>query len=186
MKPISDILQKCVFENTTCSFVHFGFSHSKSIEFETYFIKNFSEDWYIMAQWLRLITLILSAVVAEIVEPPAYGPEYDWLWVVKYIGYAVSIVMLLVFITVVFINPFLWEMFHIIRCNSAFCIFAACLCMFVAENSTIRKDRHDNITVSVFQQYWFLASSLSLLSESFATFRAITGLLFIYMCQKLK
>ena len=58
--------------------------------------------------------------------------------------------------------------------------------MFVAENSTIRKDRHDNITVSVFQQYWFLASSLSLLSESFATFRAITGLLFIYMCQKLK
>ena len=45
MKPISDILQKCVFENTTCSFVHFGFSHSKSIEnseafFGTYYVKN--------------------------------------------------------------------------------------------------------------------------------------------------
>ena len=105
---------------------------------------------------------------------------------VKYIGYAVSIVMLLVFITVVFINPFLWEMFHIIRCNSAFCIFAACLCMFVAENSTIRKDRHDNITVSVFQQYWFLASSLSLLSESFATFRAITGLFFYLHVSEIK
>ena len=47
--------------------------------------------------------------------------------------------------------------------------------MFVAENESIRKARHDNITISVFQQYWFLASSLSLLGESFATFRAITG-----------
>ena len=47
--------------------------------------------------------------------------------------------------------------------------------MFVAESDTIRKNRHDNITISVFQQYWFLASCLSLLSESFATFRAITG-----------
>ena len=112
--------------------------------------------------------------------PPAYGPEYDWIWVIKYIGYAVSILMLLVFIMVVFINPFLWDMFHVMRCNLAFCIFAACLCMFVAENSTIRKDRHDNITMSVFQQYWFLASSLSLLSESFATFRAITGLFILY------
>ena len=43
------------------------------------------------------------------VEPPAYGPEYDWLWVVKYVGYALSILILVVFIAVVFINPWLWE-----------------------------------------------------------------------------
>ena len=109
------------------------------------------------------------------VEPPAYGPEYDWLWVVKYIGYGCSILLLVIFIAVVFINPFLWEMFHIIRCNTGFCILVANICMFVAENESIRKARHDNITISVFQQYWFLASSLSLLGESFATFRAITG-----------
>ena len=109
------------------------------------------------------------------VEPPAYGPEYDWLWVVKYIGYGFSILLLVIFIAVVFINPFLWEMFHIIRCNTGFCILVANICMFVAENESIRKARHDNITISVFQQYWFLASSLSLLGESFATFRAITG-----------
>ena len=32
------------------------------------------------------------------VEPPAYGPEYDWLWVVKYVGYALSILILIIFI----------------------------------------------------------------------------------------
>ena len=115
------------------------------------------------------------ALIAEMVEPPAYGPEYDWLWVVKYIGYALSILILLIFVAVIFINPFLWEMFHILRGNTGFCILVASICMFVAESDTIRKDRHDNITVSVFQQYWFLASSLSLLAEVFATFRAITG-----------
>ena len=55
------------------------------------------------------------------VEPPAYGPEYDWLWVVKYVGYALSILILIIFIAVVFINPWLWEMFHLLRCNTAFC-----------------------------------------------------------------
>ena len=32
------------------------------------------------------------------VEPPAYGPEYDWLWVVKYVGYALSILIVIIFI----------------------------------------------------------------------------------------
>ena len=30
-------------------------------------------------------------LIAEMVEPPAYGPEYDWLWIVKYVGYGLSI-----------------------------------------------------------------------------------------------
>ena len=76
---------------------------------------------------------------------------------------------------VIFINPFLWEMFHVLRGITGFCYLVALICMFVAENSNIRKDRHDNIIVSVFQQYWFLATCVSLLAESFATFRAITG-----------
>ena len=114
-------------------------------------------------------------LIAEMVEPPAYGPEYDWLWIVKYVGYGLSIVLLLVFITVIFINPFLWEMFHVLRGITGFCYCVALICMFVAENEGIRKDRHDNIAISVFQQYWFLATCVSLLAESFATFRAITG-----------
>ena len=115
------------------------------------------------------------ALVAEMVEPPQYGPEYDWLWVVKYIGYVLSILLLIVFMAVIIINPFLWEMFHLIRFNTALCVMVALICMFVAENEDIRKNRHENITFSVFQQFWFLAACLSLLSESFATFRAITG-----------
>ena len=62
-----------------------------------------------------------TVLLAEMVEPPAYGPEYDWLWVVKYVGYALSILILIIFIAVVFINPWLWEMFHLLRCNTAFC-----------------------------------------------------------------
>ena len=115
------------------------------------------------------------AVLAEMVEPPAYGPEYDWLWIVKYVGYALSIIILLIFIAVIFVNPSLWEMFHLLRCNTGVCFFVALICMFVAESDNIRKNRHDNITVSVFQHYWFSACCLSLLAETMATFRAITG-----------
>ncbi len=119
--------------------------------------------------------MFILALIAEIVEAPAYGPEYDWLWIVKYVGYGISLLVLLVFVAVIFVNPFLWEMFHILRGNSGFCIFISTICIFVAESDTIREDRHANIAMSVLQQYWYLAASFSLLAESFATFRAITG-----------
>lgn len=108
-------------------------------------------------------------------QAPEYGPEYDWLWAVKYVGYALSILILIIFVAVIFVNPPLWEMFLIIRCHSGFTCMVALVCMFVSESDAIRKDRHDNITISVFQQFWFLAFCMSLLAESFATFRAITG-----------
>ena len=43
------------------------------------------------------------------VEPTAYGTEYDWLWVLKYVGYALSILILIIFNAEVFTNPWLWE-----------------------------------------------------------------------------
>ena len=43
------------------------------------------------------------------VEPTAYGTEYNWLWVLKYVGYALSILILIIFDAVVFTNPWLLE-----------------------------------------------------------------------------
>ena len=39
------------------------------------------------------------------VEPTAYGTEYDWLWVLKYVGYALSILILIIFNAVVVEKP---------------------------------------------------------------------------------
>ncbi len=45
------------------------------------------------------------AVVAEKVEDPYIGEEYDWLMYVKYAGWVVSIILLTVFIVVVIRSP---------------------------------------------------------------------------------
>ena len=51
--------------------------------------------------WQFRFISLFPGLLAEMVEPPAYGPEYDWLWVVKYVGYALSILILIIFIAVV-------------------------------------------------------------------------------------
>ena len=68
-----------------------------------------------------------------------------------------------------------YDMFHILRMNTGICLFFAIICNFVAEMPDFREQRHHNIAISVLQQYWFLATGIFFLSESFATFRAITG-----------
>lgn len=66
-------------------------------------------------------------------------------------------------------------MFHLIRVYTASFCFLALTTMFLAELHGVRDDRHLNITISVLQHFFIMAMASFLLSESFATFRAITA-----------
>merc|ERR1719266_2162672 len=51
--------------------------------------------------------------------------EYDeahWLFVTRIVGYIVSSLVLLIFISIVFTSAYLWEQFHILRLNLAISI----------------------------------------------------------------
>ena len=49
-------------------------------------------------------------IVSEIYEPPSVDKDQNWLMITKYVGYALSILLLLIFCTMVLLSKHLWEM----------------------------------------------------------------------------
>ena len=118
------------------------------------------------------------AVLAEMIEPPGYPDEWDWLEIVANIGYGISIFSLLLFTIGIFIRKvLLTDMFYILRLNFAICYLIGLVSMWVADLTvdSILTNRHNNIAISALQQYWYQAAALCLLSDSTAMFRAVTG-----------
>ena len=48
-------------------------------------------------------------IVSEIYESPSVDKDQNWLIVTKYVGYSMSILLLLVFCTMVLLSKHLWE-----------------------------------------------------------------------------
>ena len=119
-------------------------------------------------------TFSTVVVMAEMVETPSYDEaKYEWLDIVKYMGYFFSCLGLLVFVVVLSISPSLWDMFHLLRLNSGITYLICLVFNFAAEFETLREDRHVNIALSACIQYWTLTTCFFLCCESFATFRAV-------------
>lgn len=65
-------------------------------------------------------------------------------------------------------------MFHLLRLQTAFCLFIALLCQAIGQKRSTCDDRHPNIYLSIMQQVFFNCVASFICSEAFATFRAIT------------
>ena len=113
-------------------------------------------------------------IVSEIYEPPSVDKDQNWLMITKYVGYALSILLLLVFCTMVLLSKHLWEMFHIIGMNFAFALAFANVFMIMAEQDFIRDD-HDWCTFAGFGiNMLYIAAAALLLFLNFAVFLATT------------
>ena len=118
------------------------------------------------------------AVLAEMIEPPGYPDEWDWLEIVANVGYGVSIFSLVLFtMGIIFKRSLLTDMFYILRLSFAGSYLVGLISMWVADLTmeTILLDRHNNIAIAALQQYWYQVAALCLLSDSTAMFRAVTG-----------
>ena len=118
------------------------------------------------------------AVLAEMIEPPGYPEEWEWLEIVANVGYGLSILSLLLFtLGIIFKRTLLTDMFYILRLSFAVSYLVGLTSMWVADltTETILEDRHNNIAISALQQYWYQAAALCLLCDSAAMFRAVTG-----------
>ena len=58
-------------------------------------------------------------IVAELEDDPWAYDDPDWLFLFKMIAYALSVVLLLVFIGVIIYSTYLWEMFHMLGLHLA-------------------------------------------------------------------
>jgi hypothetical protein len=66
-------------------------------------------------------------------------------------------------------------MFHLLRLNSGICYFVGLICLAISQDHENCEDRHRNIWLSAFQQFFFSATAAFICSESIATFKAITS-----------
>ena len=58
-------------------------------------------------------------IVAELEDDPWAYADPDWLFLFKMIAYALSVVLLIVFIGVIVYSVYLWEMFHMLGLHLA-------------------------------------------------------------------
>lgn len=114
------------------------------------------------------------AVIIEHVQPPEVDEEFTWLWITKYAGFSLSLLLLLVFVLVIGLSPLLWDQFHLMRLHAAICLFWLVLTMFLTEADGMCEDRHSNIAMSMLIHYWSMGVASFLFFESWAMFRAVT------------
>ncbi|TRY61634.1 hypothetical protein TCAL_09264 [Tigriopus californicus] len=115
----------------------------------------------------------IYAIVAEIEDVPHAEDDETWLNIVKFIGYAVSIILLLIFIGVVLSSTYLWEMFHLIAVNMAFCLLFGHIFMLISEVNGIRDDRDSCSAIGLLILFFYSGLSVFITMECYAMFKAI-------------
>ena len=57
------------------------------------------------------------AVIIEHVQPPEVDEEFTWLWITKYAGFSLSLLLLLIFVLVIGLESLLWDQASIQQSN---------------------------------------------------------------------
>ncbi|CAG0922095.1 unnamed protein product, partial [Notodromas monacha] len=114
-------------------------------------------------------------VLGEMIVHYHLPTEPTWLIVVKFVGYALSIICLPIFIIIVIkAKEHLHDQFHIMRAHLAFALFVGMVLHVVSDFNFIRSDRHACTAISVLFHYFYTAAASWFCFESFASFMAIT------------
>ena len=82
------------------------------------------------------------AIIAEIEDEPSVDQDELWLRVVKYIGYGISLALLLIFIIIILVSKYLWDMFHLFSLNLAIAMTLGHTFMMATESEVVRDDRN--------------------------------------------
>ena len=70
-------------------------------------------------------------IVSEIYESPSVDKDQNWLIVTKYVGYSMSILLLLVFCTMVLLSKHLWEMCNLFYLKQRQIIYSGFILRFL-------------------------------------------------------
>ncbi|KAF0303315.1 Adhesion G-protein coupled receptor G2 [Amphibalanus amphitrite] len=127
------------------------------------------------------------AVMTEKVEPKRIPEEAEAARFIKYFLYAISGILLLLFILVVTCRPRVGDMFHRMRQHTALALVALALCTCLSDLEAVRRDRHSCAAIGVCTQFFHLVTAVMLACEGYANFRAVIegtvgGKLGTYIC----
>ncbi|XP_023228932.1 adhesion G-protein coupled receptor D1-like, partial [Centruroides sculpturatus] len=98
-------------------------------------------------------------------------PESQWLRIVKWIGYEVSAVLLIIYIFLIIIRKSLHDQFHLIRLNTSISALAALISFFCIDFKW--QDRASCRVLSGFAHFFYMALATWLVVEAHALFAAI-------------
>ena len=126
-------------------------------------------------------------ILSEVVEHPWAPDDFSWLLILKFFGYCLSALLLIIYCLTILFSDYLWEMFHILGMNIAFAMFIGNALMISTELDSSRSDRHTCATIGGSINFFYLATAGLVFAESHAIFRSITagvigGRTYTYLC----
>ena len=96
-----------------------------------------------------------------------------WLLVSKYVGYSISLVVLIVFSLVILLSRYLWDMFHLFSLNMAIAMILGHTFMLATESEEVRDDRGLCCFIGLTMSFFYMAVASITVIIVFALFRAI-------------
>lgn len=115
------------------------------------------------------------AVIVEMSEKFEIIDKCSIEEIVKYVGIAVTILVLLVFMILVTTRPRISDMFHSIRNHVCLTWILGLICHACTDMSSVRSDGHINLIVGCIMLYFYTSCLTWMACEAHAIFKAITA-----------
>jgi len=105
---------------------------------------------------------------------PELPVEPIWLLVIRYTGYTLSVICLIIFIVTIALSKSLKEQFHVMRMHMAIAMLFGIITMVLSDFDFLRDDILCCIVMGTLMHVFFTACAGWLALESWAAFKAVT------------
>lgn len=116
-----------------------------------------------------------STVLLEQAQIIQHEDDCELETLIKYIGIAVSTILLLIFVLGTACGRGVWDMFHSMGIHTSFTWIAAIGLHVVSDLESVRDGRNSNLFVGLAMKYFYSASATWTMLEAHANFKAITA-----------
>ncbi|XP_050733459.1 uncharacterized protein LOC127007021 [Eriocheir sinensis] len=117
----------------------------------------------------------MFAVMDELVEPKVAPVDYLWLTVLRYVGYALSVLFIIVYIITVLVSRDLKDQFHLMGMNLAVAVLVGSVAMVASDLHAVRDDRHWCTAIGTLIHFFCQAAGAWVICLGHAAHRAVTA-----------
>ncbi|XP_071518114.1 uncharacterized protein [Panulirus ornatus] len=114
-------------------------------------------------------------ILAEMVEPKEVPEEQTWLTVLKYVGYFLSFLFIILYVIVIAISSDLKDQFHLMGLHLALAVFLGAIFMLASDLHGVREDRHSCTAIGTLIHFFYQAAGAWVFCLGIASFQAIVS-----------
>ncbi|XP_069940170.1 adhesion G-protein coupled receptor G2-like [Cherax quadricarinatus] len=115
------------------------------------------------------------AIMALQTEPKVVPVDAVWLTVLRYIGYGLSFLFIIIYILVVAFSSDLKDQFHLMGANLAVGVLMGTVFMVVSDLNSVRSSRHSCTAVGTLLHLFYQGAGAAVFTLGHASFNAITS-----------